>query len=54
VASIRDRWLRSNEVAKLRHRDTSKRERGRVVAQSDPVQCVLGITRCERTRRGRD
>ena len=46
--------LRSNEIAELRHRDASKRERRRIVAQRDPVQCAEGITRGERTRRGRD
>ena len=46
--------LRSNEIAQLRHRDASKRERRRVVAQGDPVQCAKGITRRKRTRRGRD
>jgi hypothetical protein len=46
--------LRSNEIAEPRHRDASKRERRRVVAQGDPVQCAKGITRRERTRRGRD
>src|SRR3989442_8400204 len=46
--------LRSNEIAELRHRDASKRESGRVVAQGDPLQCAEGITRCECTRRGSD
>ncbi len=46
--------LRSNEIAEPRHRDASKREGRRVVAQGDPVQCAEGITRRERTRRGRD
>ena len=46
--------LCSNEIAELSHRDASKRESGRVVAQGDPVQCAEGITRRERTRRGRD
>ena len=46
--------LRSNEIAELRHRDAAKRERRRVVAQGDPLQCAEGITRRERTRRGRD
>src|SRR5216117_2264289 len=46
--------LRSNEIAELRHRDASKRERRRVVAQGDPVQGAEGITRRERTRRGCD
>jgi hypothetical protein len=46
--------LRPNEIAKLRHRNATKRERGRVVAQGDPVQCPEGITRGERTCCGRD
>src|SRR6185503_18447007 len=46
--------LRSNEIAELRHRDASKRESGRVVAQGDPLQCAEGITRCECMRRGSD
>jgi hypothetical protein len=46
--------LRSNEIAELRHRDASKRESRRVVAQGDPLQCAEGITRCECMRRGRD
>ena len=46
--------LRSNEIAELRHRDASQRERRRVVTQGDPLQCAKGITRCERTRRGGD
>jgi hypothetical protein len=45
---------RSTEIAELRHRDAPKRQRRRVVAQGDPVQCAEGITRRERTRRGRD
>ena len=46
--------LRANEIAELRHRDAAKRERRRVVAQGDPLQCAEGITRRERARRGRD
>jgi hypothetical protein len=45
---------RAYEIAELRHRDASKRERRRIVAQGDLVQCAQGITRRERTRRGRD
>jgi hypothetical protein len=41
----------SNEIAELRHRDASKRERRRVVTQGHPVQGAEGITRRERTRR---
>jgi hypothetical protein len=33
---------RSNEIAELRHRDASKRESRRVVAQSDRLQCTEG------------
>ena len=46
--------LRANEIAELRHRDASQRERRRVVTQGDPLQCAEGITRCECARRGRD
>jgi hypothetical protein len=46
--------LRSNEIAELRHRDASKRERRRVVAPGDPVQCAEGSAGHECTRRGRD
>jgi hypothetical protein len=38
----------------LRHRDASKRELRRVVAQGHPVQCAKGTIRCERKRRSRD
>ena len=44
--------LRSNEIAELRHRNASKRERRRVVAQGDPLQCAEGITRRQCTGRG--
>ena len=46
--------LRSSEIAELRHRDASKRERRRVVTQGDPLQCAERITRCECARRGRN
>ena len=46
--------LRANEIAELRHRDAAKRERRRVVAQGDPLQCAEEITRGERPRRSRD
>ena len=46
--------LRSNEIAKLRHRDASQRQRRRVVAQGNPFQCAEGVTRRERTRGGRN
>jgi len=44
----------SNEIAELRHRNASKRERGRVVAQGDPLQRAEGIARRQRARRGSD
>ena len=46
--------LRANQIAELRHRDASKRERWRVVAQGDPVQCAERITGRERTSCSRD
>src|SRR5262249_2265340 len=46
--------LRANEIAELRHRDASERERRRILAQRDPLQRAEGITRCQRTRRGGD
>jgi hypothetical protein len=45
---------RPNEIAELRHRDASKGERWRVVAQRDPLQRTKGITRGERARRSCD
>jgi len=39
--------LRSNEIAELGHRNTSKRECRRVIAQGDPLQCAERIARCE-------
>jgi len=46
--------LRSNQIAELRHRDASQRERRRILAQRDSLQCADGVTRRERTCRGRD
>jgi hypothetical protein len=46
--------LRPYEIAELRHRNASKRQRRCVVAQGHPVQCAEGITRSERTRSGCD
>ncbi|MEA2725954.1 MAG: hypothetical protein QOF70_429, partial [Acetobacteraceae bacterium] len=46
--------LCSNEIAELRHRYTTQRERRRVVAQGDPLQGAEGITRRECARRGVD
>ena len=34
--------LCSHEITELRHRDATQRERRRVVAQGDPVQCAKG------------
>jgi len=45
---------RSNQIAELRHCDAPKRERRRIVAEGDPLQCAEGITDGECTRRGRD
>jgi hypothetical protein len=42
--------LRSNEIAQLSHRDASKRQRSRIVAQRDPLQRAEGISRREGTR----
>src|SRR5262249_14089225 len=41
-------------IAELRHRDASKRERWRVLAQRDPLERAEGITCGERTRRSGD
>ena len=46
--------LRSNEIAELRHGNASKRERGRIVAQGDPLQRAEGIARRQCTRRDSD
>jgi hypothetical protein len=46
--------FRSHEIAKLRHRDATKRERSRIIAKRDPLQCTEGITGRECTRCGRD
>src|SRR5271166_2321135 len=46
--------FRSNEVAKPRHRNASKRKCWRIVAQSDQIQCGNRITRRECTRREHD
>jgi predicted dithiol-disulfide oxidoreductase (DUF899 family) len=46
--------LGPREIPELRHRDASKRESGRVIAQSDPLQRPEGITLRERSRRCRD
>ena len=44
----------SCEIAELRHRDAAQRQRRRVVAQRDPLQCAKRITRRQRARRGGD
>ena len=41
--------LRAYEIAELRHGNSSKRERRRIVAQRDSFECAEGITRRERT-----
>src|SRR5262249_54096394 len=46
--------LRSNELAELGHRDATKRQSRRIVAQSDPLQCAEGVARCQCTRCGSD
>src|SRR5215472_757133 len=46
--------LRAYELAELRHRDTAKRKRRRVVAQANPLQYAEEVTRGERPRRSRD
>jgi hypothetical protein len=45
---------RALEVAELRYCDPPQRERGRVVAQRDPVQRAERIALGERAGRGRD
>jgi hypothetical protein len=42
-------FLRSREIAKLRHRDAAKRECRRIVAQRDALQGSEGIASCEGT-----
>ena len=46
--------LRSSEIAELRHRNASKRERRCVVAQRNSLQGAKGITGGEGMRRGCD
>src|SRR5437773_180145 len=52
--SLSQERLRSNELAELRHRDASQRERRRVVTQGDPLQCAERITCRECARRSGD
>src|SRR5437773_575503 len=52
--SLSQERLRSNELAKLRHRDASQRERRRVISQGDPLQCAERIPRRECARRSGD
>src|SRR5437773_6965453 len=42
--SLSQERLRSNELAELRHRDASQRERRRVISQGDPLQSPEGTT----------
>jgi hypothetical protein len=51
-ASASEERLCSNEIAELRHRDASKCESRRVVAQGDPLQCGERITYRQRSCRG--
>ena len=46
--------LRAREITELRHRDTAKRKRRRVVPEGDPLQRADEVTRGERPRRSRD
>ncbi len=46
--------LRAHEIAELRHRDTAKREGGRVITQANPFQYAEEVTRGESARRSRD
>jgi hypothetical protein len=46
--SAPQQFLRSRALAKLRHRDASRRERWRIVSQGDSLQCSERITRSER------
>jgi len=52
--STSEQRLCSGEIAKLRHRDASQRQRRRVVTQGDPLQCTDWITCRECARRSRD
>ena len=52
--SVSQERLCSNEIAELRHRDASKSEGRRVVAQGDSLQRAKGITYRQRPRRGSD
>jgi hypothetical protein len=52
--SAPQQFLRSRELAELRHRDSPKRERWRIVAQRNSLQCTERITRCERPCCSRD
>jgi len=49
---IPQEFLRPHEIAKLRHRDSAKRKRRRIVAQRDSLQCSKRITRRESASRG--
>jgi hypothetical protein len=45
AGSTAQKSLRPNQIAELRHRDASKSESRRVVAQGHPLQRPKGITR---------
>jgi hypothetical protein len=44
----------SSQIPQLRHGDASQRQRGRILAQSDTLECTEWIAVCERSRCGRD
>ncbi len=46
--------FRSLKIAELRHHDASQRQRRRVVAQGDALQCAEKVARRERARGGSD
>ena len=46
--------LRADEIAELCHRDPPKRERGRIIAQRNTLQCAEWITCRQGTCRRRD
>ena len=46
--------FRSDEIAELRHRDSSKRKRGCIVTQRDPFECAKRVAGGKCPTRGRD
>ena len=53
-AALRSSSFARVKVAELRHRDAAQRERGRIVAQRNPLQRRQRIARRERAGRSRD